>query len=239
MIEWHDRLPSTQDRAHERAAAGAPHGTAVAARVQTGGRGTRGRVWASPEGGLWISVVARPARPASVECASLRIGLALAPALESIAGLDPGVVQLKWPNDLFVADRKLGGVLTEARWQGETPAWLVAGIGLNVRNPLPPDLPATRLADHAPDLAPEALAQPVVEAVLGALARGGPLDPAELQSFAERDWLCGRELSAPVAGRAAGVAPSGHLLVAAADGRLAPVSETVTLAGLAPGGGSR
>ncbi|NOT08384.1 MAG: biotin--[acetyl-CoA-carboxylase] ligase, partial [Gemmatimonadales bacterium] len=60
-LEWLAELPSTQDEAHRRAEAGAPHGTAVAAEVQTAGRGTRGREWASGLGGLWMSVVCRPA----------------------------------------------------------------------------------------------------------------------------------------------------------------------------------
>src|SRR6185369_6775816 len=116
--------------------------------AQTGGRGSRGRAWHSPPGGLWLSVMYRPPSPAGVELLSLRLGLLVATALEAAA---PGLpVALKWPNDLMVGDRKLGGILCEARWQGESLAWVAAGLGLNVTNDIPDDvhLTATALAEH-------------------------------------------------------------------------------------------
>lgn len=238
-IEWHDRIASTQDLAHERAHRGAPHGAAIAARVQTGGRGTRGRAWSSPAGGLWLSVIARPAEVGRLECASLRIGLALAAAIERSTGLEAGRIGVKWPNDLVLDDRKLAGVLCEARWQGDQPAWMVVGVGLNVRNPIPPAAgAAARLADLVPHATAEALAGPVVEAVLAGLTRSGPLGPEELAAFSVRDWLRDRDLAAPVAGRAAGVAASGRLRVAIGGGWV-EIAETVTLAGLARGDGTR
>src|SRR4051794_10686215 len=117
------------DRVHQLAEQGAPAGTAGLAEAQTRGRGARGREGHSPPGGLWLSVLYRPGSPLGVELLSLRLGLHVAEALESVA---PGLgVMLKWPNDLMVSDRKLGGILCEARWQGESLAWVAAGLGLN------------------------------------------------------------------------------------------------------------
>ena len=81
-ILWHESVASTQDEAHRLAAGGAAHGFAVAAKVQTGGRGTRGRTWESGNGGLWLSVVCRPGPGAATEVIGLRVGLAVAGLLD-------------------------------------------------------------------------------------------------------------------------------------------------------------
>ncbi|MGE3618000.1 MAG: biotin--[acetyl-CoA-carboxylase] ligase, partial [Gemmatimonadales bacterium] len=130
-----DRVGSTQDEAHRLAAEGAPAGTVVVAAEQDQGRGTRGREWTSGRGGLWLTAILRPREAPLLEGLSLRIGLALAPVLEAVA--PGGLIQLKWPNDLVAANRKLGGILCEARWVGDRPGWVAVGVGINVRNPLP------------------------------------------------------------------------------------------------------
>jgi BirA family biotin operon repressor/biotin-[acetyl-CoA-carboxylase] ligase len=209
-------VDSTMDLLHELASGGAEEGTVVVACEQTSGRGSRGRVWRSPPGGLWVSVLYRPGTPGAVELLSLRIGLAVAEALEAAgSGLHIGI---KWPNDLLVDDRKLGGILCEARWQGEALAWIVAGIGLNVTNAIPAELAAgaTRLADHLPDISPQALEPHVIAGLRALDATGDRLDQAELAALRRRDWLRGRRLLAPVAGRADGIAEDGALLVRAA-----------------------
>lgn len=240
-VEWHERLDSTQERAHQLAALGAPPGAAVAAVVQSRGRGTRGRAWQAGRGGLWLSVVVRPRDAGAIELLSLRVGLTVAARLEPAAGLPIGAVQVKWPNDLVARDRKLGGILCEARWHGEHPAWVVVGVGLNVRNRLAPplDRTSTRLADLGFAGEPEGLAPVVVEAVLAAAARPGPLAPEELAAFAERDWLHGRRLERPVPGRVAGISPGGRLRLETDQGTVRELMEAVTWTDLAPSGGTR
>jgi BirA family biotin operon repressor/biotin-[acetyl-CoA-carboxylase] ligase len=209
------RIGSTMDRVHQLAEQGAPAGTAVLAEAQTGGRGSRGRAWHSPPGGLWLSVLYRPDSPIGVELLSLRLGLRAAEALEA-AG--PGLgVMLKWPNDLIVSDRKLGGILCEARWQGETLAWVAAGLGLNVTNPIPDDLrlTATALGEHRPGASVDAILPGLLEALRCPLADADQLSPDECRRLQRRDWLRGRELRAPLAGRAEGIGPDGALLVRA------------------------
>jgi BirA family biotin operon repressor/biotin-[acetyl-CoA-carboxylase] ligase len=100
---------STMDVLHDLAAEGAEAGTVVVADEQTGGRGSRGRGWRSPPGGLWLSALYRPGLAAGTELLSLRVGLAVAQAVEALAtGLR---VSIKWPNDLLLDGRKLGGIL--------------------------------------------------------------------------------------------------------------------------------
>lgn len=224
-------LGSTQDALHELAAAGAPAGTAVVADELTAARGSRGRAWAAPAGGLWLSLLVRPAASPAVPLLSVAVGLALAPVLDRVAG--GARVMLKWPNDLYLRDRKLGGVLCEARWLGGSPAWVVVGVGINVANPIPGELQdqAVALAEVAPGITSAELVQPVVDALRGVRADAAALTPADLAEFARRDWLRGRFLESPAVGRAAGLAPDGALLVEPDGGGPAvPVaSGTVTL----------
>jgi BirA family transcriptional regulator, biotin operon repressor / biotin---[acetyl-CoA-carboxylase] ligase len=222
--------PSTMDALHALAEAGAEAGTVVVAEVQEEGRGSRGRTWSSPRGGLWLSVLARP-RAAALEVLSLRAGLAVAELLEMLGA--EGRIALKWPNDLMLDDRKCGGILCEARWQGASPAWVVIGLGLNVSNAVPPGLAetATGLASVLPALTAEALVVPMVEALRRVDAAAGTLDDGERARFARRDWLRGRALEAPVAGTADGLAADGALRVRGLDGTTTAVrSGTVALA---------
>lgn len=223
--------PSTMDALHALAEQGAAAGTAVVAEVQEEGRGSRGRDWASPAGGLWLSVLARP-RAAALELLSLRAGLAVA---EALAALGAGSrIALKWPNDLMLDDRKCGGILCEARWQGASPAWVVIGLGLNVGNPVPRELAATatRLAAALPAMTAADLVGPMVDALRTVDAAAGPLDPEERVRFDRRDWLRGRALAAPVFGTAAGLGADGALLVRGPAGTTTAVrSGTVALAG--------
>lgn len=230
-IRWLENAASTQDEAHQLATAGAPHGSAIAVPVQTSGRGTRGRVWISEEGGLWLSVVCRPEQGTTVEVVGVRAGLGLARFLDGLVR-PPARVALKWPNDLMLGAGKLGGILAEARWQGESLAWIVVGVGLNVRNPLPPGTrpAAARLVDAGVALAPVELAGPVASVVARAGRLAEPLSGEELAEFGLRDWLRGRKLTEPAPGVAEGISPAGRLRVRIADGTVAEAVGTVALA---------
>ncbi len=229
-LEVRDAVDSTQDEVHAWGEAGRPHGSALLAREQAAGRGSRGRPWASPRGGLWLSVLVRPRNAAAAEVLSLRAGLAVAAVIERLPGVPP--VRLKWPNDLMLADRKVGGILCEARWRGEAPAWVVIGVGLNVTNELPAGLRAgaTRLGEHTRPPGVEPLAREIVAALLPLADAPAELTAAELHAFERRDWLRGRRLSAPEAGLAAGVSPGGALLVRSAGGTVEARAGTVALA---------
>lgn len=139
---------STNDVASRLAAAGAPEGTTVVAAAQTAGRGRIGRTWFSPPGaGLYFSFVLRPGAAAgrgqsvkAVHLMTLAIGVALAEALRLATGLS---VNLKWPNDLLVGRRKLGGILAEAVDIQSASGYVVVGCGLNLRTAVyPPDVAA-------------------------------------------------------------------------------------------------
>jgi biotin-[acetyl-CoA-carboxylase] ligase BirA-like protein len=231
-IRWLDVVGSTQDVAHDLAANGAPHGATVAARVQTAGRGTRRRQWISSEGGLWLSVVCRPREIAAIEAVSLRVGLGLATLLERWLPQNARVA-IKWPNDLYLDDRKAGGVLAEARWQGEALGWLVVGVGINVRNALPMvEAPlATRLADFGVHRPADELAPLVAAAVSEAARSGAPLTPQEIRVFEARDWLRGRRVTLPHCGVAVGINETGKLRIRVSDSQVLETLGSVELAG--------
>ncbi len=133
-VHYHPRLPSTNDLAKEMGRQGAPEGTLVVADGQEAGRGRLGRQWVSPEGvGLYVSLILRPPLPPSeLPQITLTVAVAAAQALERVAQIAPGI---KWPNDLLLGGRKLGGILTELETEAERIRYLVVGMGLNVNTP--------------------------------------------------------------------------------------------------------
>ncbi|HEY3934611.1 MAG TPA: biotin--[acetyl-CoA-carboxylase] ligase [Gemmatimonadales bacterium] len=217
-------LPSTMESAHALALDGAEHGTTVVAGRQLSGRGTRGRSWSSEPGGLWLSVVARPSRTDALEALSLRVGLAVAQALEAACPALPRL-GVKWPNDIVIDGRKLAGILCEARWGSGKCQWVIVGLGLNVRNVIPDELQSSAVAlsiwDATAD--PVDLAAPIAAAIAGAAREAGPLSPPERAAFALRDALAGARVSEPVAGTAAGITPLGALQVRSDIGTMTEV----------------
>jgi BirA family biotin operon repressor/biotin-[acetyl-CoA-carboxylase] ligase len=203
---------STMDVAHALAADGAAAGTLVIAAAQRGGRGRAGRRWVSePGAGIWLTLIERPREGSALDVLPLRLGLHAALAVQPFAD---GAVQVKWPNDLQVARRKLAGVLVEARWRDAQPEWVAIGLGLNVRAPA--DVPdATGLSAGVDRVA---VLEALVPALRVASAARGPLDGDELRAYAERDAVAGRRVASPVAGTARRVLASGELLVADGDG---------------------
>lgn len=207
-----DRVPSTLDVAHERAARGAAAGTLVLADEQTAGRGRQGRSWQSePGAGIWLTLIERPRDPAAVRVLSLRLGLHAAPALDAFAASPVG---LKWPNDLYVDGGKLAGILVEARWREGAPDWIAVGFGINVRAPRNmPGAAALRPGTRRPDV----LAR-LVPALRAAAARVGELGPDERAAYAARDIATGRKCREPAAGTVVGIDAGGALLVRGAGG---------------------
>lgn len=208
-LELHASIGSTNDRAHQRAAVGAPEMSVVLADAQWLGRGRQGRTWASAAGaGVWTSIVLRPSSVQAVQVLALRVGLALADALASHSRQP---LRLKWPNDLHTADGKLAGILIEARWQDQSPQWVVVGIGINAV--APPGFGAAAL----PGISRLVLLDAAVSAVRQASVGEGHLTPDELDAWAHRDLARGREISSPGPGTVLGIAVDGGLQVQQQD----------------------
>lgn len=224
-VAWQVSVASTMDEAHALAAGGAPAGTLVLADMQTHGRGRGGKHWSSrPGAGLWMTLIERPFDASGLDVLSLRVGLRAAQVLDRFA---PSAVQLKWPNDLMLAEGKLGGILVEARWREQRPEWVAIGIGVNLA--LPDGVPqaASLGAGASRD---EVLAE-LVPAIRGAAAARGALTPRELQAFAGRDWARDRRVVAPATGTVAGISPAGAALIVTSQGVVSCTSGSLVFEG--------
>lgn len=218
-------VTSTLDIVHALADEGAPPGTVVVADEQVAGRGRQGRRWHSPPGtGIWLGYLARPARTTETGLLALRVGLAVVDALSDL-GVSAG---LKWPNDVILRDRKLAGILCEARWAADRLVWVAVGVGINVRGPLPPAISDGAIALQ--EALPGVSRVTVLEALVPRLHRlpdVATLDEAEQAAYRRHDWLAGRRLIEPVAGTARGVDDQGGLLVETAAGLSRVVGGTI------------
>lgn len=236
---------STNNVARALAADGAAHATVVIAEEQLRGRGQRGREWSSAAGlGLWMTLILRPPS-ADWQVAPLPIlaGLAAARALGKSGGVP---VAVKWPNDLLLNGRKVGGVLCEGSWHGARLKEAVVGIGLNLHHTeaqFPPELRQT-----ATSLQQASGAAPATGRVAGRIVRGLvaalsvprlSLAGGWMREMQHRDFLRGRHVvvhpvgagAAATHGIAAGVTAEGALIIHDRTGRRVLVeSGTVRLA---------
>lgn len=221
---------------------GAPSGSLWLADSQSAGKGRLGRHWESKPGlGLYFSLLLRPAmRAAMAPLTTLAVGLGLAEALRG-QGLQDLIV--KWPNDLLVGGRKLGGVLTEMVHRGEAVDFLVIGVGINV---------AHEMTDFSPELQGSAtslrqaqgrnwdrfelleILQPAIVSAVDRLLDQGPAELCRL--WEERSGMAGRTVAyagdkgLARAGRVLGLDPEGRLRVGHADGSVAElIAEDTTL----------
>ncbi|MDZ4168090.1 MAG: biotin--[acetyl-CoA-carboxylase] ligase [Coriobacteriia bacterium] len=227
-------LPSTNDAARELAAAGADEGTVVVAARQSAGRGRLGRSWESPAGGAYVSVILRPpVAPADAGSLALVVGLGIAQGLESV-GVRP---RLKWPNDVWMGEAKVAGVLLEMSAESDRVTWVVAGFGLNVVRPPDAPLVAAYVRDELPDANIAAVTASVLDGI--AEAYGVWLDAGfgSLQeAYNERSLLNGRDVvvsdasgAVRVRGVARGVDDEGRLIVQGRAGTEAVSSGEATL----------
>lgn len=239
-VERHAIVASTMDVAKERARAGAPDGTVVVAEEMTAGRGSHGRPWVAPKGGLYLSIVLRGLRDPHL--LTLALGNAVADTLE-VAGVEP---RLKWVNDVFVASpdgglgKKVAGILVEAESTGAEFDFLVAGIGVNVNGTAAGlkglERSATTLEEQLgcdsciPDL--EALLLDSVGRWLERVRDGR--DAEIVAAFRARDCLAGKGVRisdgrAVVEGQADGIDDQGRLRVKTTSGPIAVATGTVQL----------
>ncbi|HYC35051.1 MAG TPA: biotin--[acetyl-CoA-carboxylase] ligase [Usitatibacter sp.] len=226
-----DEVDSTSTRLLERAAAGAPSGTCLAAEWQSAGRGRRGRTWISALGGsITFSLLWRFERGAGhLGGLSLAVGAVVA---SSLAACGAERVQVKWPNDVLVDFRKLAGVLVETSGEAaQGPSVAVIGIGINHRLGEAAldriDQPVVDLAHctREPPARSRLLARVLrdLDAALDRFAREGfaPFRDTwrSLHAFQDRNVRVSPPGEAPFEARVHDIAPDGALLVSLADGR--------------------
>lgn len=236
-------VESTNGSAFEAAAAGAPDGTVIVADAQRAGRGRLGRHWNSPTGcNLYLSILLHGPFPQTVMTGlPFLAAVSTRDAIRDVVGEAAGlIVQIKWPNDLIINDRKVGGILVEARSAGVETLVAVVGIGLNVNWPssaMPDELKVT-----ATSLEQE-LGRPMdrsglFTAVLHRFDHGYNRLCEEGVTWLIDDWsrscrTLGRTVtvetsSGPLTGLAEAVEPCGHLRLRHSDGSTSRLSVEAT-----------
>lgn len=220
---------STNDDALFAARAGAPHGAVFVADQQTAGRGRRGNVWlAAPGESLLFSVLLRPKLElAQTSALTLAIGLAVRDAIRPLIASEP---KLKWPNDLYVLDKKLSGVLLESQLQGDTLQAVVVGVGLNLSTRVFPDAIAEKATSlallGAEGIEPELVLHTLLRAIdarVTAYEREGM--PGIWEELNRADALSERRVRVETqTGVARGIDQQGRLQLQSDDGQLHAIS---------------
>ncbi|MDI3280197.1 MAG: biotin--[acetyl-CoA-carboxylase] ligase [Bacillota bacterium] len=237
-VEYRVKVTSTNTLARQLAEEGAEEGTVVLAEEQTAGRGRRGSTWFSPpRQGIWLSVLLRPQlSPLWAPYFTMAAALAALRAVQQAAG--PEVpAGIKWPNDLLLRGRKVGGVLCEVAAEPDLLRYVVAGIGINVRQAEEDFPPALRA--HSTSLFRETgrlcLRAPVIRQLLRELEdlylrlkQGRQEEVRAL--YSSHCLTLGQEVEVrreggaePLSGRAEAIGSDGALLIRTAEGRSLPV----------------
>ncbi len=132
-IYYFDSIGSTMDMAQELGIKQAAEGTVILSENQSKGRGRMGRQWLSPKyKGIYLSLILRPKiSPNASAILTLLAAVSICEAIKKVAGME---AKIKWPNDIFIQQKKLGGILTELNAEADQIRFLVIGIGLNINN---------------------------------------------------------------------------------------------------------
>ncbi len=231
QFHWEAECTSTNDLAKKLAQEGAPHGTVVAAKRQTAGRGRMGRTFLSPDGGVYLSVVLRPQMPAA-ELLNLtpRLAVAAVGAVEETCHLCP---QIKWINDLVVGTKKVAGILTELGLDEKGNAqFAVCGVGINCnggRESFPADLQktTTSLQEETGKIVDTALLTGILVREILALLHGSA--GAQMEEYRKNCLTVGQKVQLHQGERiipavAEGVDDDGGLWVCYEDGKREKIS---------------
>ena len=234
-IHIYKSLESTNKTAKEMAIAGAEHGEIVIADHQTSGRGRYSRNFFSPSGGgLYISMILHPEslRFEHVTSVTVLAAVAVCEAIEAISGKKP---KIKWVNDIFMDDKKVCGILTEAVTDFESGnlAWIVLGIGINVNTrteEFPPELQSIATSIYPKGNSSGArnqLAAEIINRILGFSTP--PVEADIVREYRKRLMILGKKITviqgqADYQATALDVDDAGHLIVEKEDGEILTLS---------------
>jgi BirA family biotin operon repressor/biotin-[acetyl-CoA-carboxylase] ligase len=220
-IHYFPEIGSTMDAARELAKNGAKEGTIVIAEAQTQGRGRLSREWLSPEGGIYFTLILRPRiSPVYAPRINLMAAIAVAVTIRRLFGLK---AELKWPNDVLIADKKVCGILAEMDAEIDVVNFVNIGIGINANNSIPQfEKTATSLNDA---LGREICRKEFLSALLVEIERWQPL-LMEADLLLEWEKLSATlnkdvRIEAPgevITGRAIDVDTTGALIIKDKDG---------------------
>lgn len=221
-VFYYEKIDSTNNAGKELARGGEKEGALVIAEEQLNGRGRLDRSWESPKGGVFMSLIMRPdLHPTKLTRLTLLSGVAVARAIKSLYGLE---VKLKWPNDIYVEDKKVGGILSEMEGEAERVNFVVVGIGIDANCDVSVNIPTTSLKkETGGEVSIIKLVQEILkemESLYEAFMRGSLAfleEYKELSHTLRRDVKIVR-LKDTILGRAVDVDSEGALVLRLADG---------------------
>ncbi len=195
------------------AAQGAPHGTAVVAEEQTAGIGRHGHSWHSePSAGLYLSIILR--LPAPTPALTMALGLAVQTSINDLARV---ATDIRWPNDVMLNDRKLGGIMVQAESGAQ-----IAGIGINVNQSAFPEELAMLATSLRIETGREHSKESLMNRILAESLHYAALDKSQiLRRFEEASsWVSGKSVIVDdrITGITAGLDENGFLQVRTANG---------------------
>jgi len=213
---------STNDDLRRMCLSGAPHGTAVLAVRQTGGRGRMGRAFSSGEGGVYFSFLVRGKKASEPSALTITAAVAVWEAIKEVTGISCGI---KWVNDLQIAGKKCCGILAEGVYDGNTPlpCGAIVGVGINVANTLPPalsEIATTLTAACGRPVSPVEIARALLRRMQAHFASDAPFP---IDAYIARCVTVGHTVTVQkgdetFAADAVGIAPDGALILRR-DGR--------------------
>lgn len=217
-VIFFEESPSTNLEA-KRIAENAREGAAVFARRQLSGRGRLGRSFESPEGGIYMTMLVRPADPV---CLTMAAAVAVRRAMARKLGLSPGI---KWVNDIYWDGKKICGILAEGALCGNELKYAAVGVGLNYQSPEFTGGLSEKAGSLYPSCEPPVSIDEMAAALADELyaALTAPADPSIYREYREGSMLIGRRITLLREGgpeaTAVDVTPKGHLVVRFDDGR--------------------
>jgi BirA family biotin operon repressor/biotin-[acetyl-CoA-carboxylase] ligase len=228
-------LESTNKTAKEMALSEAEHGTVIIADGQTAGRGRYGRGFFSPSGdGIYMSIILHPSK-LSFNTPTLVTSFAAVAVCEAIESISEKTPKIKWVNDIFVEEKKICGILTEAvtDYESGIAQWIVVGIGINFRNStidFPEELRGIAgavFSDEKPSTTRNHLAGDIINRVLA--SEKSDNEKEMLNEYKKRLMMLGERISiistkSPYEAIALDIDDAGHLIVKKDDGQILTLS---------------
>lgn len=221
-LRCYSEVESTNETARSIAPA-AKNGTAILAETQAKGRGRLSRSWASPAGGVWMTLILKPEIPlAEAHRINMAVSVALAKAIRSLYGLN---ARIKWPNDLLIGDRKVCGILMEVSAEVDRLDYALVGIGINANVDVSGFSPEWRATSLSKELGREISRPELVQRLLQEIEEA--CDKMNSREVYE-EWrglsltlgrhVCIASASGDVVGEAADLVENGALLLKTKDG---------------------
>lgn len=228
-IYFRQKIDSTQDFIWQLGQAGAPAGTVVIAQSQKKGKGRLGRSWVSPEGGLYLSCLLRPKKILIKDISQIALVIALAciQAIEQETGIE---LSVKWPNDIFLNKKKLGGILCQINAEADKINFVAVGLGININTKkLPPEATSLFL-ERKNKISLVAITKRIIKKIeqryleLEAGKSKELLNQWQKHCFLWGSRLRVKILNQIIEGEAAGIDPEGYLLIRRDNGLTEKIS---------------